>query len=60
MKRHFGLHCHLLRLKGTECSSDQPEAMAFPSYIWTTADDELMDIHQRGKRSFLYHYPHRG
>lgn len=50
MKRHFGLHCHLLRLKGIECGSDQPEALRFPNCNWITADDELLDIQQRGER----------
>jgi hypothetical protein len=48
MKRHFGLHTHLLRLRGIECSRDQPDAMPLPSCRWLSPEEELTELRQKG------------
>ncbi|MCJ1311334.1 hypothetical protein MMC25_005005 [Agyrium rufum] len=44
MKRHFGLHCHLLRLRSIECTADMPESVQVPKSAWRTAAEELSDL----------------
>lgn len=41
MKRHFGLHCHLLRLRSVE-PADTDEREAFPTCEWLSPSEELM------------------
>ena len=49
MKRHFGLHCHLLRLKSGECSPHRHDSIELPSSTWLSAKDELQEARQKGK-----------
>lgn len=47
MKRHFGLHCHLLRLRSTQCVPSDDDTVKLPSYEWTAAAEELWEIVRR-------------
>ncbi|KAL6710274.1 hypothetical protein ACN47E_009220 [Coniothyrium glycines] len=47
MKRHFGLHCHLLRLKSTECISSDDDSVRMPACEWLSASEELAEIQRR-------------
>jgi len=44
MKRHFGLHCHLLRLRSTQCLPTDDESMRLPQCEWQSAAEELTEI----------------
>ena len=47
MKRHYGLHCHLLRLRSTQCVSSDDDAVKLPQCEWTAAAEELAEITRR-------------
>ncbi|KAB2575450.1 Trapp complex protein trs85 [Lasiodiplodia theobromae] len=47
MKRHFGLHCHLLRLRSTQCVSSDDDAVRLPISDWLSASEELAEIQKR-------------
>ncbi|KAF2771389.1 hypothetical protein EJ03DRAFT_243973, partial [Teratosphaeria nubilosa] len=47
MKRHFGLHCHLLRLRSTQCVESDDGAVKLPHCEWTAAAEELAEIVRR-------------
>ncbi|KAK3684390.1 hypothetical protein LTR37_020325 [Vermiconidia calcicola] len=47
MKRHFGLHCHFLRLRSTQCVPTDDDAMKLPQCEWTAAAEELAEIVRR-------------
>lgn len=49
MKRHFGLHCHMLRLRSTECVSTDDDSVRLPQGLWISADEELAQIQNRGE-----------
>lgn len=51
MKRHFGLHCHLLRLKSQQCIPSDDDTVPLPTCAWLSAADELAEIQQRGRPS---------
>ena len=44
MKRHFGLHCHLLRLRSTPCVRTDDDAARMPPCAWMSASEELAEI----------------
>lgn len=48
MKRHFGLNCHLLRLKSQQCISSDDDSVPLPICEWMSAAEELAEIQQRG------------
>lgn len=48
MKRHFGLHCHLLRLRSNQCLPSDDDSMPLPSCQWISAAEELAEIADRG------------
>ena len=48
MKRHFGLHCHLLRLRSSQCLPSDDDSRRLPSCDWTSAAEELAEIQRRG------------
>lgn len=54
MKRHFGLHCHLLRLRSTQCVSSDDDAVRLPISDWLSASEELAEIQKRGKLSTIF------
>ena len=49
MKRHFGLHCHLLRLRSTQCIASDDDSRTIPNCDWMSAAEELSEIRRRGK-----------
>ena len=49
MKRHFGLHCHLLRLRSTVCRPNSEDSIELPSHAWRSAEDELKEKQQTGR-----------
>lgn len=48
MKRHFGWHCHLLRLRSNLCVSTDDGAIQLPPCEWISAAEELSEIQKRG------------
>ena len=51
MKRHFGLNCHLLRLRTTRSIPTDDDVMPLPDCEWVTAAEESQRMHDRGKRA---------
>ena len=49
MKRHFGLHCHLLRLRSSQCVFTDDESVPVPKCEWIPAAEELADLREQGK-----------
>jgi len=49
MKRHFGLHCHLLRLRGSECVPTDDDSTQLPHAAWISAAEELAEMRNRGE-----------
>ncbi|KAH0547629.1 hypothetical protein FGG08_000118 [Glutinoglossum americanum] len=47
MKRHFGLHCHLLRLRSSQCVPTDDDSVRMPLSEWTTAAEDLSEIRSR-------------
>jgi hypothetical protein len=47
MKRHFGLHCHLLRLRSTQCLPSDDDAVKLYQCEWTAAAEEIAEITRR-------------
>ena len=47
MKRHFGLHCHLLRLRSTQCVPSDDDAVKLPPCEWMAAAEEMTEITRR-------------
>ncbi|CAF9943537.1 MAG: hypothetical protein ALECFALPRED_000588 [Alectoria fallacina] len=41
MKRHFGLHCHLLRLRRSQCVPTDDDSTKVPSCEWLSAEEEI-------------------
>lgn len=46
MKRHLGLHCHLLRLRSSQSAETDDDSIPLPRSDWMTAAEELRDIKQ--------------
>jgi len=51
MKRHFGLHCHLLRLKSHPTIPSDDDSVRVPTCEWMSASEELAEIQKRGMKS---------
>ena len=49
MKRHFGLHCHLLRLRSAQCVESDDDSSPVPSSEWLTPEEDLSQIEVQGK-----------
>lgn len=45
MKRHFGLHCHLLRLRSTPCTQSDDDSEELPTSEWLSASEQMTSIH---------------
>ena len=50
MKRHFGLHCHLLRLRSSQCVPSDDDCVRMPMCEYISASEELQEIQRRGKQ----------
>jgi hypothetical protein len=48
MRRSFGLHCHLLRLRSAQCVPSDDDSVRLPPSEWPSAAEELAEIQQRG------------
>lgn len=48
MKRHFGLNCHLLRLRSSECVETDDDSIRVPPCEWLSAEEELAQIQAKG------------
>ncbi|KAG6005904.1 hypothetical protein E4U21_007538 [Claviceps maximensis] len=46
MKRHLGLHCHLLRLRCSKSAETDDDSMPLPDSAWMSAAEELARIRQ--------------
>ncbi|MCJ1439506.1 hypothetical protein MMC27_008900 [Xylographa pallens] len=46
MKRHFGLHCHLLRLRSVECTENDEDSTQLPRCRWLSPEEDLYNIRQ--------------
>lgn len=44
MKRHLGLHCHLLRIRSGQSAETDDDSIPLPRSDWMTAQEELADI----------------
>ncbi len=44
MKRHLGLHCHLLRIRSTQSAETDDDSIPLPRSDWMTPAEELADI----------------
>lgn len=49
MKRHFGLHCYLLRIRSAQCVETDDDSFPMPECIWTSAAEEKEDLEESGK-----------
>ena len=49
MKRHFGLNCHLLRLRSSECIETDDDSIQVPQCEWLSAEEDLARIRIGGK-----------
>lgn len=49
MKRHFGIHCHLLKIKSTQAVPSDEECVRLSTCEWLSAAEELAEIHRRGE-----------
>lgn len=49
MKRHFGLHCHLLRLRSFQCASTDDDSFKIPSVEWLSARECKSMTQREGK-----------
>ncbi|OTB01102.1 hypothetical protein M426DRAFT_323752 [Hypoxylon sp. CI-4A] len=47
MKRNLGLHCHLLRIRGTQSVATDDDSIPLPRSEWMSASEELADIRRR-------------
>ena len=47
MKRHLGLHCHLLRLRGSETAETDEDSIPMPGVDWISAKEELAQLQRR-------------
>lgn len=49
MKRHFGLHCHLLRLRSTQCVLTDDDSVQFPTPEWISPSEDLSRMGEKGR-----------
>lgn len=54
MKRHFGIHCHLLKIKSAQCVPSDDDCVQLPTCEWLAAAEELSEIQRRGKSTRDY------
>ncbi|KAK6220903.1 hypothetical protein LQW54_001823 [Pestalotiopsis sp. IQ-011] len=44
MKRNLGLHCHLLRIRGTQSAATDDDSIPLPTSEWMSASEEMTNI----------------
>ncbi|KAH6889114.1 ER-golgi trafficking TRAPP I complex 85 kDa subunit-domain-containing protein [Thelonectria olida] len=52
MKRHLGLHCHLLRLRSSQSAETDDDSTQLPRSDWMSAAEELEDIRRSQDEDF--------
>lgn len=58
MKRHLGLHCHLLRIRSSQGAETDDDSIPLPRSDWMAAQEELADI-ARSEQQELFEDPTR-
>lgn len=59
MKRHFGLHCHLLRLRSDECLPTDDDSVETPACEWLSPAEDLFRLNELENLIDLdVHLPH--
>jgi trafficking protein particle complex subunit 8 len=58
MKRHLGLHCHLLRLRSTQGAETDDDSIPLPRSDWLTAAEELTEIERAERDDDVGHAAH--
>ena len=53
MKRHFGLHCHLLRLRSSQCVVTDDDSVQVPQCEWLSPQERLSGAGEAGMSSPL-------
>jgi hypothetical protein len=53
MKRHFGLHCHLLRLRSDQCVVTDDDSTEVPPCEWLSPEEELSKMNETSKGILL-------
>ena len=53
MKRHFGLHCHLLRLRSSQCIPTDDDSILVPLCEWVSAREEVTEVQSDGESATL-------
>lgn len=53
MKRHFGLHCHLLRLRSSRCVPSDDDSIVLPLSKWMSTTEELVEMKLREEQEDL-------
>lgn len=48
MKRHFGLHCHLLRLRSSQCVPSDDDSVQAPLCEWLSPSEHLKGLGEKG------------
>jgi hypothetical protein len=48
MKRNFGLNCHLLRLRSSQCFPSDDDSFHLPTSDWISAAEEIRSINIKG------------
>lgn len=59
MKRHFGIHCHLLRLRSIQCVVSDDDSTEVPACEWLTPLQDLTSLGEKGENSH-YHSTRMG
>ena len=49
MKRHFGIHCHLLRLRSIQCVVSDDDSTEVPPCEWMTPLQDLASLGEKGR-----------
>lgn len=52
MKRHFGINCHLLRLRGSKCAETDDDSIPLFHSDWMTAAEELNMLERTDEEDF--------
>lgn len=50
MKRNLGLHCHLLRIRGTQSAASDDDSIPLPTSEWMSASEELSNIERHDEQ----------
>ncbi|KAI1841360.1 hypothetical protein JX265_013460 [Neoarthrinium moseri] len=53
MKRNLGLHCHLLRIRGTQSVATDDDSIPLPTSEWMSASEELANIRRHDDQDDL-------